>query len=48
MMTDATTRLCALRGATTVDADTSVAIRAGTAELLESILRRNRSPPTTS
>lgn len=35
------TRLYAVRGATSVDADTSVAIRERTAELLESMLERN-------
>jgi chorismate mutase len=40
-MTDDTTRLRAIRGATTVGADTSDQIRAGTSELLSAILRRN-------
>lgn len=34
-------RLFAVRGATSVEADTSDAIRAGTAELLEAMLERN-------
>jgi chorismate mutase len=40
-MTDDTTRLRAIRGATTVAADTSDAIRARTSELLDAILERN-------
>ena len=40
-MTDDTARLRAIRGATTVGADTSDEIRTGTAELLQTILERN-------
>jgi len=40
-MSDHTPRLYALRGATSVDADTSAAIAARTAELLAAILERN-------
>jgi chorismate mutase len=40
-MSDHTPRLYALRGATSVDADTSAAIAARTAELLRAIIARN-------
>ena len=40
-MSDHTPRLYALRGATSVDADTNAAIAARTAELLAAILERN-------
>ena len=40
-MTPTTTRLSAIRGATTADHDTSDSIRAATAELLGEVLRRN-------
>lgn len=40
-MTPNTTRLSAIRGATTADHDTSDSIRAATAELLGEVLRRN-------
>jgi chorismate mutase len=40
-MTDDPTRVRAIRGATTVNADTSHDIKAGTSELLEAILERN-------
>jgi chorismate mutase len=41
-MTAPDTRLRAIRGATTVVADTSDHIRVGTGELLETIMRRNQ------
>lgn len=41
-MTEERERLCALRGATSVDTDTSENIRERTAELLKAILDRNR------
>jgi len=41
MTDDTRTRLVALRGATTVDTDTSDDIRGRTAELLETLLARN-------
>jgi chorismate mutase len=41
-MTAPDTRLRAIRGATTVAADTSDDIRVGTSELLDTILRRNQ------
>jgi chorismate mutase len=40
-VTEERVRLCAVRGATSVDADTSAAIGERTAELLRSILERN-------
>lgn len=40
-MSDAAPRLYALRGATSVDADTSAAIAARTAELLAALMERN-------
>ena len=40
-MSATTTRLSAIRGATTADRDTSDAIRAATAELLGEVLQRN-------
>jgi chorismate mutase len=40
-MSDDTTRLVAVRGATTVDADTSDDIRERTEELMHEIMRRN-------
>ena len=40
-MTASSTRLSAVRGATTADDDTSDAIRGATAELLDAVLRRN-------
>jgi chorismate mutase len=40
-VTPTTTRLSAIRGATTADDDTSDSIRAATAELLGEVLRRN-------
>ncbi len=44
MAHDTTGRLHALRGATTVDSDTSEAIRERTAELVERLLERNALP----
>lgn len=43
-MSDHAPRLHALRGATSVDADTSAAISARTAELLSEIIERNSVP----
>ena len=39
-----TARLCAIRGATTTNEDTTEAIRDATAELLAEVLRRNSLP----